>query len=501
MTDPITHTDDMHMSVRATGLAAILLLALCALLAVSGPAAAAPHDTVAARLLREGRTSLSANDYNTALARYLEFIQMEEHAQKKDTADLLDTYYNIGGVYSVYQNFAQALDMYERGYRMSVEAGKPEWQFKFLNNMVGAGCNVGRPDYAARLNARLETLRGIDRGEQQFYYCFNKGFIAGCTGHQQAKARWMTLATEAVDRYRLPEKMKVYPYSEIYQCYESMGRLDEALSVLLKYEALAQSVNTAGRRQKDYNGQGYLLVDCYKGLMRVCTKMGLKDKALHYQNEFLRYNDSLLNVSEFSKIRNRHLNYENRQTQQVIESQRKTILYQKIILIMLAVLIVTAVTAAVVIRRQRKTLHDANVALFDKNNELESAATVRTAPPPSAQISDDLLRRIDSVMADERNFCDPDFSLATLARLVGSNTNYVSQAVNSAYGKNFRSFLNEHRIKEAMRRMKDVSAYGAYSIQGISESVGFKSASNFIAAFKKKTGMTPSIYQKLSRSE
>ena len=52
-----------------------------------------------------------------------------------------------------------------------------------------------------------------------------------------------------------------------------------------------------------------------------------------------------------------------------------------------------------------------------------------------------------------------------------------------------------------MKRMKDIATYGNYSIQGISESVGFKSASNFIAAFKKTTGMTPSLYQKLSKNE
>ena len=44
----------------------------------------------------------------------------------------------------------------------------------------------------------------------------------------------------------------------------------------------------------------------------------------------------------------------------------------------------------------------------------------------------------------------------------------------------------------------DAANFGNYSIQGISESVGYKSASNFISSFKRVTGMTPSLYQKLS---
>lgn len=103
-------------------------------------------------------------------------------------------------------------------------------------------------------------------------------------------------------------------------------------------------------------------------------------------------------------------------------------------------------------------------------------------------------------MEDEETFCNPDFNLQTLARMTESNTNYVSQTINSTFGKNFRSFVNEYRIKVAMKRMMDNEHYGNYSIQGISESVGYKSASNFIAAFKKMTGMTPSLYQKISKS-
>lgn len=328
----------------------------------------------------------------------------------------------------------------------------------------------------------------------------------------------MNMAIATVKRYNLPQKYLVFPYSEVYQCYERQGQLDKALAALLKYDSLAhvinnnQSKNVGKDKDADYQGQAYLFADCYKGLMRIYTKMGNKEKALYYQNEFFRYNDSLLNVNEFSKIRNQHLNYENQQTQLIIDSQRKTILYQTICLIMLAVLVVTAVAAIIIIKRQRKVLYDTNIALFDRNNELVEAeqntlpqrvdtSTDTGSSTASTTVSEQLLHAIADAMKDSANFCNPDFSLSMLAQAVDSNTTYVSQAINTSYNKNFRTILNEHRVKEAMKRMKDIATYGNYSIQGISESVGFKSASNFIAAFKKTTGMTPSLYQKLSKNE
>lgn len=278
----------------------------------------------------------------------------------------------------------------------------------------------------------------------------------------------------------------------------------------MKYDTLAHEINRQSGSH-DSNPFAYLLADCYKGLMRIYTKMGNKEKALYYQNEFFRYNDSLLNLNEYSKIKNQHLNYENRQTQLIISSQKKTILYQKICLVMLAILVVTAAAAIIIIQRQRKVLYDTNIALYDRNNELVEAKSNATSPSPTSEgltlsskptaVNEQLLQSIAEALKDERNFCNPDFSLSTLAQIIGSNTNYVSQAINSTYNKNFRTLLNEHRIKEAMRRMKDNTEYSNYSIQGISESVGFKSASNFIAAFKKMTGMTPSLYQRLAKNE
>lgn len=102
--------------------------------------------------------------------------------------------------------------------------------------------------------------------------------------------------------------------------------------------------------------------------------------------------------------------------------------------------------------------------------------------------------------ADSSNeYLDSRFTIDRLAQLVNSNPKAVSTAINKAYGQNFRSLLNKYRVKEAMLRMSDVEHYGRYTIKAISESVGYKSQSNFIAVFTKLTGIKPNIYQKLAQ--
>lgn len=80
-----------------------------------------------------------------------------------------------------------------------------------------------------------------------------------------------------------------------------------------------------------------------------------------------------------------------------------------------------------------------------------------------------------------------------------SRPRYVSQAINQEYGSNFNSLLNEYRIKEACRRLGENPDYANMTIEGIAESVGFKSRTSFGALFKSVTGLSPSAYQKMSR--
>ena len=47
--------------------------------------------------------------------------------------------------------------------------------------------------------------------------------------------------------------------------------------------------------------------------------------------------------------------------------------------------------------------------------------------------------------------------------------------------------------------LDDHENYGNITIQAIAEEVGYKSSTSFIQAFKKLVGMTPSVYQNLSR--
>lgn len=114
---------------------------------------------------------------------------------------------------------------------------------------------------------------------------------------------------------------------------------------------------------------------------------------------------------------------------------------------------------------------------------------------------DRLAKSIAEIMEEGIKFTSPEFTLGSLAEMLGSNAKYVSQVINDVYNKNFNTFVNEYRIRIACERLSDFKRYGNYSIRGIGESVGFKSYSSFTTVFKKITGISPSLYQRFSAEE
>ena len=126
----------------------------------------------------------------------------------------------------------------------------------------------------------------------------------------------------------------------------------------------------------------------------------------------------------------------------------------------------------------------------------ESIPSVSPLFPLAADDPNGLIaQRIDAILNDTQYLCDNSFNLNTLVQLTGSNIAYVSKIINEKYNNNFRSVLNERRVKLACEKLDDVEYYGNLTISAIAEKVGYKSSNSFINAFKKVMNTTPYIYQ------
>ena len=89
---------------------------------------------------------------------------------------------------------------------------------------------------------------------------------------------------------------------------------------------------------------------------------------------------------------------------------------------------------------------------------------------------------------------DPDLSLSSLAEILGILPHELSRMINLVLKKNFHEFINEYRIRDVTRKMKD-PANDHLTLLGIALDAGFNSKTTFNRTFKQITGLSPAEYK------
>ncbi|MCL2247071.1 MAG: helix-turn-helix domain-containing protein [Lentimicrobiaceae bacterium] len=285
--------------------------------------------------------------------------------------------------------------------------------------------------------------------------------------------------------------------SDIAKLFFEIKKIDSAIHYINLSNKLADEIHFL--RIKSYN---------YLTLSKIEESKGKIKNAFELYKKYVELNDSMFNPNIFVDINQLQRLYEMSKTNQQIEQliieqeiKERTNFYQKIILIIMLCILLFAGGVLLYIYLQKKNLNKAYKILFEKNLEIIGLQETSTEKTPkksrkgslSSDIQNELMDKILLLMEETAVICDPKFSIDKLAELVQSNQNYVSQTINQALNKNFRSFLNSYRIREAQRIFSQPDAQ-RYTIEFVTQQVGFKSISAFYDAFKEITGVTPKFY-------
>jgi putative ABC transport system permease protein len=88
---------------------------------------------------------------------------------------------------------------------------------------------------------------------------------------------------------------------------------------------------------------------------------------------------------------------------------------------------------------------------------------------------------------------DPDLNLSSLAESLGIHPHELSRIINLSLNKNFHEFINEYRIREVTRKMKN-PANARLTLLGIAFDAGFNSKATFNRTFRQIIGKNPAEY-------
>lgn len=472
---------------------------------------------------------------------------------------LPELYKNIGNIYGVFNDFAAGIENQEKALRLveKYPEGNDEVKVKLLMNLAGMCSYNSQVDKAKKYYEEMMKYKEKDSLVEYFYY-LNKGLICDVEGKYDSAIMCIKNSISYAEKEKLPVKYICASYSNLVNIYDKKGMTDSTLYYLhltekmtetdeLKYinmpilEALAKIYKLKNNTEKwNYYRMKYLT----------------DADSLFNNNEFNRMKSNQL-VYEFDKNARKieQLSKEKYENEQKVRQQTITIAVICAVTLLIFVLLVMVYLEKRKLKVSYNDLYRKNKDLLEmekvqrgiraeyetqieeqkqqiqkmaeelsyKKKQEEVPTGVNEAPAPAAdenttcneeddehknsayRITEEqrrtILFDINRVMEDTDTICDSEFGLEKLASIINSNSKYVSQVINETYQKNFRAFLNEYRIKEAQLRLMDNDRYANYTIKAIAESVGYKSQANFTELFKKATGITPYMFQKIASEE
>ncbi len=271
------------------------------------------------------------------------------------------------------------------------------------------------------------------------------------------------------------EHKNVEPYNVALVCLkyagflESGGEYDKAAAI---YE------HGIGIKQNLLNDKLYM------GMARCASKQGNDSLSAFYLKKYVEILDSydIQNKDLEANMLVSHYR-EMKQELELLEEKRK-------LGFVLSGLIVFAIllTFVIILNRRQKKVNRMLVTRYQESIRKEETIKEKKKSADTA-----LWNRTEKLMTEDRIYKQKGLTLEIMAKHARTNRTYLSKAINSFSGRNFTSYLDSYRIKEAVSIIE--SSKEAIPFKIISDEVGYSNDAVFYKAFLRETGVSPGKYR------
>lgn len=241
---------------------------------------------------------------------------------------------------------------------------------------------------------------------------------------------------------------------------------------------------------------------------KVSQQEGDLTEALKYQQAYSALKDSTYSLTTARMMCDAYSHFEfdelsNQLAQQklnYVRQQRNTYVAISIILLLLAGATVIYYYHLRLKRIYKKIVEQMRVSIQSENalrariQVLESNDHNRQ--PIKAQTLQSIIDDMDQLLEKEKIYTDPTLTRDGLAEIIGTNPTYLTRAISERYGIAFTQYINNFRIKEAIRILSDPT--NDTPIKALGMQLGYNSPTSFYNHFKQATGMTPAAYRTAS---
>ena len=268
-----------------------------------------------------------------------------------------------------------------------------------------------------------------------------------------------------------------------------MGRYDEALRMFDEADSLLRA-------------SGDFVTNSYVNTL-LKYKYDALQKAGHTA-EALTLGDYMRQLTDSVRLQERQADVEQlqeiKQQEEEIIRKRQSLTTHRIFLVATVLLLLMAVYIIWRVHRYNRQLAEKNGQLYERirqqeHHEEEVLETLAAQPAETLSQNQQLYRRLCELMKQSDVYTDADTNHETLARLLGTNYQYVYAALRECAGTTPADFLNLHRIRHAAKLLSTTDD----PVGLIIEMSGITNRSTFNRLFREHYSMSPSEYRKAAK--
>lgn len=209
-------------------------------------------------------------------------------------------------------------------------------------------------------------------------------------------------------------------------------------------------------------------------------------------------------VRELSEQLALHKVQEHQLAHQDAEHQLKR---QHLTIILLSVLLgITLIAGIIIVTLMRRNRKELQIIEMTQQDLSESKEEIRELVQQLEETKAEkvvvniktLYERIESAMAEEKLYLNPDLDLPMLATAVNSSRSMISLCINNVTGKTVRQWIAEYRLAQFVKMMKENPDE---LIDVLVMRCGYKEQSTFRRQFKSVYGVTAGEYKKQLTSQ
>ena len=291
-----------------------------------------------------------------------------------------------------------------------------------------------------------------------------------------------------------------------YQQFQGLGALDKAaegvyLSIMGRYD---DAVRMFDDIDSILRSNGEPISDLYaKTLLNykydALQKAGRTEEALAMGDRIRLLTDSIRQQEQQTDVE--QLQEINRQEEEIIR-KRQSLTIHRILLVAIALLLLMAIYIIRRIHRYNRRLAEKNRSLYEQIQQREQAEAeeqrqLQVQPEEKLTQNQLLYRRLCELMKSPEIYTDSDTNHETLARLLGTNYQYVYAALRECADTTPADYLNRLRIQYAAQLLEKSDD----PIGLIIEKSGFTNRTTFARLFAANYSMTPSEFRRAARAD